>query len=286
MEKTVLSFENVTGRNRGFHLNQISFALKAGYICGLVGENGAGKTTLMRYILEENAVYEGRICVDGEDICGNHVRVLNRTGFVSEDNHFLEECTCGQNAEFLGGFYDAFDRKKWRDAMSAMGLSTGKIYGRMSRGEKLKFQLAFSMAHSPSLYLIDEATAGMDPVFRKDFFRILQQVILGESASVLMSSHNFTEIEEKTDYVGVMEMGRLKAFGESLDIMPGLAGDDAGTGGKSCGAGSERGGRYETVAGGQSSHDTGVERDSRYGSVPEGQSCDRAGAERGNGHGA
>lgn len=228
MGRTVLSFENVTGRNRGFHLCQISFALEAGYICALVGENGAGKTTLMRYLLEEEAVYEGRICLNGEDIRHSRSRVLNRTGYVSWDNPFLEECTCRQNAELLGAFYDVFDREKWGEAMEAMGLSTGSIYGRMSKGERMKFQLAFAMAHEPSLYLIDEADVGMDPVFRKEFFRMLQRIILDESASVLMSSHNFAQIQEKTDYVCVLERGRLKAFGESPDIMPRLAGGLAG----------------------------------------------------------
>lgn len=226
-EKTILSFENVTGMSRRFSLKNISFDMKAGYLYGLVGENGAGKTTLMNYILRDNIKYEGRICIEGTDIRNGHTEILNKIGFVSEDNQFFEECTCRQNADFLGMFYEEFDREKFLGTMESMKLSAGKIYKNMSRGERLKFQLAFAMAHNPILYLLDEATAGMDPVFRVDFFHMLQQIILDERASVLMTSHISSEIERKTDFVGVMENGSLVAFGESLDIIPGLKKGDA-----------------------------------------------------------
>jgi len=104
--------------------------------------------------------------------------------------------------------------------MDAMNLPADKIYGKMSRGERLKFQLAFAIAHRPSLYLLDEVTAGMDPVFRTEFFHVLQQLIAKERVCILMSSHLTAEIETRTDYVGVMEKGKLVLFGESLDIIP------------------------------------------------------------------
>ena len=63
-------------------------------------------------------------------------------------------------------------------------------------------------------------TAGMDPVFRIDFFKMLQEAIETEEASILMTSHIQSEIGQKTDYVGILEAGRLKAFGESLDLVP------------------------------------------------------------------
>ncbi len=226
-KKTILSFEHVTGISRKFPLKKftlknISFTMEAGYLYGLVGENGAGKTTLMNYILRDHIKYEGQICIEGTDIRKEHTKILNKIGFVSEDNHFFEECTCRQNADFLGMFYDAFDREKFLETMETMKLSTGKIYKNMSRGERLKFQLAFAIAHNPSLYLLDEVTAGMDPVFRVDFFHLLQQLILDERATVLMTSHIPSEIERKRDFVGVIKNGSLVAFGESLDIIPQL----------------------------------------------------------------
>ena len=90
----------------------------------------------------------------------------------------------------------------------------------MSRGELFKFQTAFAMAHKSALYLIDEATAGMDPVFRIDYFKMLQEIIAEENASILMTSHIQDEIQRKMDFVGIMEDGKLIEFGETLDIFP------------------------------------------------------------------
>ena len=123
-----------------------------------------------------------------------------------------------QNVEMLSCFYEDWDMKLFEDAMKKMDLSVKKTVGKMSRGEYFKFQTAFAMAHKAELYLLDEVTAGMDPVFRIDYFKMLQEIIAGEQASVLMTSHIQDEICRKTDYVGIMEEGKLIRFGESLEV--------------------------------------------------------------------
>lgn len=215
--RTVLSFEHVTGRGK-FHLKDINMELRAGYIYGLTGENGAGKTTLMKYILDEHCRYEGRVYLDGEDIRADHAKVMNKIGFVSEDNCFFEERTGEQNAAILGILYDDFSMERFREAMKKMEMTEAKTYKRMSRGERLKFQLAFAIAHNPCLYLLDEVTVGMDPVFRIEFFDMLRHLIQDETCAVLMTSHIRTEIESKTDYAAVMKEGCLGAFNESLSL--------------------------------------------------------------------
>ncbi len=215
--RIVLSFDHVTGRGK-FHLKDINMELRAGYLYGLMGENGAGKTTLMKYVLDEHCRYEGSISLDGEDIRADHARVMNKIGYVSEDNCFFEERTGEQNAAILGMLYDDFNMERFRDAMKKMEMTEAKSYKRMSRGERLKFQLAFAIAHSPSLYLLDEVTVGMDPVFRIEFFDMLRHLIQDETCAVLMTSHIRTEIEMKTDYAAVMKEGCLGAFTESFDL--------------------------------------------------------------------
>lgn len=219
MAVPVLSFEHVTGKGRKFHLEDISFEMMPGFIHGLTGKNGAGKTTLFQYIMKENARYEGRIFVDGEDIIKNHAVTMNKVGLVSSDNSFFEACTCRQNAKILGAFYDGFSMERFEAVMDELKVSPGKIYQKMSRGEKYKFQLAFAIAHDPCLYLLDEVTAGMDPVFRREFFDMMRQLIKDEKASVLMTSHILSETEINTDYAGVLKEGRLIAFGESPEIV-------------------------------------------------------------------
>ena len=219
MEEMLLEFEHVSGTKGKFRLEDISFALPAGYIMGLMGPNGAGKSTLMTYSMQENVKYTGTIRVGGVDIKENHAYMKNFIGFVSEDNQFLDDYSGMDNAKLLGMFYEKFDMELFKENMKEMGVSTGTPYKKLSRGEKLKFQMAFAMAHSPKIYLLDEVTVGMDPVFRIDFFKILQKVIENEQSSVLMTSHIESEIKQKTDFVGIIKDGKLVEFGESLDIV-------------------------------------------------------------------
>lgn len=215
----ILEFKNVTGKTKHFNLKDVSFALEPGFIMGLAGKNGAGKTTLIDYIMNPKQQYEGEILLEGVNIRDKHHDIMNRIGFISDNNTgFLMEHSAKQNAELFGSLYKDWNDAAFYQAMQKMGLAPGKIVGKMSRGEMFKFQTAFAMGHKPALYIIDEATAGMDPVFRIDYFKILQEIIAEEDASILMTSHIQDEIQRKMDFVGVMDGGRLVEVGETLDV--------------------------------------------------------------------
>ncbi len=214
----MLEFKNVSGKEKDFNLKDINFVLPAGYIMGLAGKNGAGKSTLLDYILNRQQRYTGEILLDGRDIRHGHIAALGKIGFISEDNIFPMEKTAKSIAEVYGQIYDVWDKELFCSAMAKMEVPTDQWLCRLSRGQYLKFQTAFAMAHKPKLYLVDEATAGMDPVFRIEYFQILQEIIAQEKASVLMTSHIEDEIARKMDYVGIMEAGKLVQFGESIVI--------------------------------------------------------------------
>lgn len=211
----LLEFVHVTGTSKKFALSDIHFSLEKGYIMGLAGKNGAGKTTLMDYIVNPKQQYGGEIRLLGEDIRKDHTYMMNKIGFVSDENHFLRERSASQNAEILGRFYEEWDMDLFCDAMKKMEVPTTRVVGKMSRGEMFKFQTAFAMAHKPALYLLDEVTAGMDPVFRIDYFKMLQEIIAKEQASVLMSSHIQDDIRRKMDYLAILDRGKIIEFGEA-----------------------------------------------------------------------
>lgn len=212
----LLEFEHVTGTNKKYALQDINFALPAGYIMGLAGKNGAGKSTLIDYIMNPVQQYSGTIRINGEDIRGDFNFMKNKIGLVSDQNHFFDERSPRQNGEILGRFYNNWDMDIFCTQLKRMEVPEGRSVNKLSRGENFRFQMAFAMAHKSSLYLLDEVTAGMDPVFRTKFFRVLQQVTEDEQASVLMTSHIVSEIERKMDYVGIMEDGRMVSFSESI----------------------------------------------------------------------
>ncbi|MBE5888336.1 MAG: ABC transporter ATP-binding protein [Lachnospiraceae bacterium] len=214
----ILEFINVTGTSKKYALQDINFSLEAGYIMGLAGKNGAGKSTLLDYIMNPRQQYSGEIRINGVNIRDNHRNMMNKIGFISDNNSFFLERTAEQNGEILGPLYEVWDKGMFYSAMKKMELSPKKTLGKMSRGEMFKFQTAFAMAHKPAIYLIDEATAGMDPVFRIDYFKMLQEIIADEKASIIMTSHIQDEIHRKMDYVGIMEDGRLVKFGDTLSV--------------------------------------------------------------------
>ena len=217
MERIILEFDHVTGIFGRFRLQDINFSLPAGYMMGLVGANGAGKTTCIKYLMQEKKRYDGLIRIDGVEHYTHGTAFRNQVGFVSEDNAFFEERTGSQNVDLMRNFYDDFDRELFGNAMETMKVSAAKTYGKMSRGERMKFQMAFAMAHHPLLYVLDEVTAGMDPVFRIDFFKILHEVIQKQEAAVLMTSHIDSELKKQMDYIGILEQGKMTYFGENRD---------------------------------------------------------------------
>jgi len=216
MSDKCLEFKNVSGKSRKFALNDVSFSLEPGFIYAIAGENGAGKSTLMKYILSEKTLYTGSILFEGKEIGGRHAEIMNDVGFVSEDNMFFNERSAYKIGELLGCFYDHFDMELYKDTLKSMELAGNHIYMKMSRGEKIKLQLAFAIAHGSRLLLLDEATAGLDPVYRIEFFNVLRKQLAENNVTVLMSSHNMTEIEKNTDYVAIMKDGRFGGFNESI----------------------------------------------------------------------
>lgn len=213
--KQVTSLKSHRFRKNSFKLQDINFALPKGYIMGLIGKNSAGKTTFFDYIMDEKKKYSGELILEGKEIHEDHIQVLDQIGFVSEKNKFMELRTARQNAAMLGPFYSAFDMDLFENIMEQLQLSTSKTIGRMSRGELVKFQLSFAASHHPKLFLLDEATAGMDPVFRIDFYKILRRLIEEENCSVILSTHIEEEIERQLDYIGILEEGRFISFGEN-----------------------------------------------------------------------
>lgn len=212
----ILEFKNVTGKSKKFNLKNVSFQLENGYIMGLAGKNGAGKSTLINYIMEPKGKYSGEILLDGENILDNHTEILNYLGLVSENNIFFEEFTAKQNSELLGILYNDWSQDTFEYNMEKMGVGLDLNVKNMSRGEYMKFQMAFAMAHKPKLYLIDEATSKMDPVFRKDFYNIMHEIIEDESVSIILVTHLEEELEFRVDYVGIMDDGKMISFNEVI----------------------------------------------------------------------
>lgn len=214
--RSIIEFQSVTDLGEKQILENISFELEKGYIMGLAGKNGAGKTTLIKHIIDPDFSYSGKILYDGRDIRECRQLMLQNIAYVSDEQIYFTERDAVCNAKLYSLFYDDWNQELYYELLHQFGVEAYTPVYNLSRGNYIKFQLAFAFAHNCKLLLLDEATAGMDPVFRKDFFKILQNEVARTELTVIMATHIEDELYKKSDYIGIMENGRLKSYGPAV----------------------------------------------------------------------
>ncbi len=226
-DKELLVVEKVNKRYKDFVLKDISFSLPGGYILGLIGKNGAGKTTLMNCIIG-SIPYKGKVSVEGEVNTLHKRAATEKVGFIVEDAPFFKKETLGKNGEVLGALYEDWDEKKFYSYLERLELHYDMVYENLSKGMETKFQLAFALAHSPRLLILDEPTGGLDPMFRRSFLKILQDVVNEEMLSVIISTHLTTDLDKVADYVMLLDEGEIVFYEDKetlLDKYPLVSGN-------------------------------------------------------------
>lgn len=154
MEQTMIKTENVSKRFGSFALQDIHFELPAGYICGLIGENGVGKTTLLN-ILAGLYEYDGTISIQEKEYRTNQMELQQDIGFVFHEEWFDDWDSLIANSRHYGKYYKNYDKTLLKEYLKRFRLDGKKKYKKLSKGEKLKFALAFALAHHPKLLLLD-----------------------------------------------------------------------------------------------------------------------------------
>lgn len=204
----VLKCRDVCRKFRDFSLKSNSFELESGYLTGMIGLNGAGKSTLINILAGIDENYEGQIIVDGLDLREHYVEAKQKIAIVSERiSHFMDKKPL-ENGELLGKYFENWSTESFYLWLDKMDVPKGQTLHQLSKGQYMKYQMAFAMAYSPKFLLLDEPTAGFDPVFRKDFMKILQDV-RDKDIGILMSTHILSDIEYIADYILVMNSGSL-----------------------------------------------------------------------------
>lgn len=210
----MLKAENITKIFKGFTLTNISFEIPPGYICGLVGENGSGKTTLINIISGLYRPDFGSISVDGEAVDDVHTEAKEKTGAVLNTDMYEDDMILEANGKRFGRYYKKYSHEKLLEYISEFRLDPRKKYAKISKGEKLKFALAFALSHDPQLLVLDEPAANFDPEFRESFNRILREFTASGEKSVLLSTHIMSDAEQFSDYLLMLRNGRQLLFGD------------------------------------------------------------------------
>ncbi len=215
MENSIL-VRDLTKRFPGFTLDCVSFRVPKGRIVGFIGENGAGKSTTIRLILNELKRDGGAVELLGRDPADPAARA--EVGVVFDVCNFPEVFTPRDVERVLSGVYPAWDGQAYRGYLKRFALPEKKRVKTLSKGMKMKLAISAALAHKPKLLILDEATAGLDPVVRDEILDLLLDFIQDEEHSVFFSSHITSDIQKIADYVVLIHQGQI-VFDEEKDVL-------------------------------------------------------------------
>lgn len=182
---------------------------------GFIGENGAGKTTTIKLILNAIEKDEGRINVFGLDHEKDEIAIKERLGYVPAEDYFTANSTLEKHAKMVQCFYDTWDNTLFNALCTTWGLPLHQKIYEFSKGMKTKAMLALALAHRPQILILDEPTAGLDPVARIEVLDIIRQFVDNGERSILLSTHTTADLDKIADYITLMHKGRVK---ESLSV--------------------------------------------------------------------
>lgn len=216
----MLIVNQVSKQLNGFALNNISFRLPKGYIMGIIGANGAGKTTLIKTILDLWHKDSGEIIINGMsmDQEENESIIKNKIGVILSDEMYAQNLTARVVGELYGPLYTKFDQEQYLKYLERFDVAKDKKLKFLSKGTKIKFQLAFALSHEAELFLFDEPEDGLDQDFRHEFMDLLLELIEDGKRSVLMSTHITEDLDRIADYITYMKKGKVLFSGEKDTI--------------------------------------------------------------------
>ena len=208
-------------------LDSLSLQVQRGEMFGLIGSDGAGKTTAIRVMCGLLRGDAGEIRVLGHDPIREHRRVTERVGYLSQHFSLYGDLTIDENVAFFAEIHGMRHYGPRRDQLLELTQLTpfrGRLAERLSGGMKQKLALACTLVHEPELILLDEPTTGVDPVSRREFWKLLSK-FLSAGITIVMSTPYLDEAE-RCHRVALLHDGRLLACDEPSALraaMPGSA---------------------------------------------------------------
>jgi ABC-type multidrug transport system ATPase subunit len=218
----VIKAEGLTKKfGRLVAVDDVSLDIEAGEIFGFLGPNGSGKSTVIRMLCGLLQPTAGRAQLDGLDVVQQTEEVKRRIGYMSQRFSLYEDLTAQENLDFYGAIYglgrsELADRRKMIVALVGMEDRLGQLSGTLSGGYKQRLALACSLLHRPKILFLDEPTAGIDPVARREIWDLLFR-LAGEGTTLFVTTHYMDEAE-RCSRVAYIYLSKLIALGRPEDL--------------------------------------------------------------------
>ncbi len=217
--KNVIELKNVSKDYGDFKLDNISFEVPEGCVCGFIGQNGAGKTTTIQLILDTITRDSGEITLFGKSVDGDSASLREDIGLVFDEMGFHEFLTAKQINTIMKNVYKNWDEVLYFDYLKRFSLPSKKACGSFSRGMRMKLQIATALSHGAKLLIMDEPTSGLDPIVRNEMLQIFREYVVKEDHTILLSSHITGDLEKLADEVVFIDGGRIVIKGNKDEIL-------------------------------------------------------------------
>jgi ABC-2 type transport system ATP-binding protein len=200
-------------------LHRLDLRVERGEMFGLIGADGAGKTTAIRLMCGLLHADEGEVRTLGHDPARHHRAVTEQVGYLSQRFSLYGDLTIDENIAFFAEIHGVGEYRQRRDqllAMTQLAPFRNRLADRLSGGMKQKLALACTLVHEPELLLLDEPTTGVDPVSRRELWKLLS-AFLSQGITIVMSTTYFDEAE-RCARVALLHDGTLLAGGPPSEV--------------------------------------------------------------------
>jgi ABC-2 type transport system ATP-binding protein len=194
------------GSHRG--IVDVDLVVEKGEVFGFLGPNGAGKTTTIRVLLDLIRPSSGKAYVFDIESSADPVAIHRRIGYLPGEFTLYDRLTGLQTLEYFGNLRGGVDRAYQSSLIERLDLDPSRRYREYSKGNKQKVGLVAALQHRPELLILDEPTAGLDPLVQQTFFSLLREAV-AEERTVFLSSHILSEAERSCDRVAIIREGRI-----------------------------------------------------------------------------
>lgn len=207
--------------DKDFRLDKINLEIEPGYVTVLVGYNGCGKTTLMRNMYGSLIPKSGEVLYDDKKIDFENLAEYHKDVAFVGKSLFADYYTIEENVELFKNLYDRFDEEMFLNLINKFDLANriDSRFGILSRGQKVKVEIAFVISLKPKYLILDEPFAGLDEISKQDIVEILQNRINEDNMGVFVSTHLLDEIEDIADFVIMMKGGRIIKQGDRDSVI-------------------------------------------------------------------
>ncbi|MCR5586176.1 MAG: ABC transporter ATP-binding protein [Lachnospiraceae bacterium] len=204
-----LEIKNLTKNMGKFILSNISFTAYPGEILGIIGVNGSGKTTLIRTIIGAYKFDDGSIKFGDFDSYENQKEYRCKLAYVMEKSPFSPSYRAKEIGELYGPYYSGFDMDKYMKLLAEYDILPSDKLNSLSKGQKIKQQIAFAMSYDAECFIFDEPTGNLDVDYRDEFYEMMRNVVANEENVVLYATHLVDELEYIADRILWMERVRV-----------------------------------------------------------------------------